>query len=140
MEHRQDVERSRRRAAVQYHQPVRRALCRLFRRLARLEQLAVRPDRPAARGERVAHPRLLSRGERKKGAREATPATLSFDGFRLVADLCFIVTLDLIRGPFTQRGKNGSRIKSGMTNVRNQPIAASYIVIPAKVGTRACVG
>src|SRR5690606_12952976 len=49
------------------HQPVRRAVCGLFRRLARLEQLALRPDRPAACGERVAHPRLLSRDKDAKG-------------------------------------------------------------------------
>ena len=35
--------------------------------------------------------------------------------FRPEAGLSYIVTPDLIRGPFTQRGKNGSRIKFGMT-------------------------
>ncbi|SBV32506.1 protein of unknown function [uncultured Sphingopyxis sp.] len=38
-------------------------------------------------------------------------------GRRSEAAISFLVTPDLIRGPFTQRGKNGSRIKSGMTNV-----------------------
>src|SRR3546814_14268698 len=46
-----------------------RTLCRLLRRLARFEQLALRPDRRAPRGEHVDHPRLLSRGkDAKRGA------------------------------------------------------------------------